>query len=694
MHTLKLRNILSEYKTQNEETYTHIYRNNRFVIPNKKLKIFFELYSQSIGNGGNGGSDPVLEKRNKNFGPIAINLNIESFGKKIKIKTIDEIVGVLLKILIGIFGPNEFAYVIIRNLNGIRIIFPFTICDFDNNVMIKKRFIENYGKLNEQDYDYESDWMMFGNTDKIIKMSDSTGSTFDISLTLVEKIELVSILKDHDDDKIYPIKQNTSKRKYEESDIKLLLRKIAPIKNDQEWLKVGRTLYILSAMDIGDDIDYFKMFVKWSKYGKSSFTDTLVENMEKQCRKQWEILAIKYEYLSQTSNGCLFKQISRVMDSKFRVKIIDIYLMLSGRKFKSNLMGQKYVLYELNEDILLYHEVDLVALAQDIKKTLIPYIEILDIIYSRKAQKVSLRHDNKIESTCHINDEKEKRKTLKAIDKNIDKDQNYLKSDMISAADILNKIKNPKIGADIVKMLCLSEDINDPDFIKSLDKDRGYINFINHKMNLKTGANEFRTEDDRYCKYIKTEYDEDIEIIDIEDEISAWCGHNDKIQSACLELLAYRLSGDIDRFNKDWKVIPLPVENKQKLLKMGDLYELEDVGIATAMFDTLIGYSMKYYKKGKFSHALSEDVGGSEKVVDSVKDIECFMKKYYVKTENRHNKIYKKDILKKFHEYSRNTNIELRPFIGIMQSIGYSYDRQTSMGYKNPKGCFFGLIEK
>ena len=126
---------------------------------------------------------------------------------------------------------------------------------------------------------------------------------------------------------------------------------------------------------------------------------------------------------------------------------------------------------------------------------------------------------------------------------------------------------------------------------------------------------------------------------------------------------------------------------------MGELYELDDPNRAMAMFKILLKYSIGYHKKNKFSYILDE-VENNE-VFDQSEYIRDFMKKHYEKTGYRCNKIYKNDIFKEFQEYSGNEYMELRPFVGILKTIGYSYDRQmNSAGYKSPKGCFYGLIKK
>ncbi len=695
MQQKKFELFITKHSVTSQESHTHNISNKLYYVSNNELEDFNDLYSEIPKQN----KSKTIEKRLPKCGPIAIDFRFELSQKnkhrQINHTAIENIINLLLEILMGMFGENEYTYVILQQpkystRDGFRIQFPYVICDYSYQEIIKQQFIKKYeldikcdNNMNEI-YDYLSDWDMYASTSyKMIKMGNSCGDIEFEHKTINERVTMLSLLNKFDIKPIYPINLPNMSQIYSKDDIESLLKLLSPSRKNNDWLNIGSILYQCSITDTLNNINYLNLWIEWSMFDHEKHDKKSKISKENKCKTQWGnfnsktlgfIDLRKYAKLDNKHGYAIFKQtcllarIDQMSTDQRDMMVADFFVSITKKIIKVSKNNGTCIIHKLDSN-LLYKQIGLATLADEIKNDIMPYAKMLESIRYEKLTQIMTQHNGNVDKCT--------KKKIKQ--KNID------------IVEFIGKMNNIAFINKIVRAVCLHHKIYEENFVGKLDANKSVINFLNGKVCLKTGDFEQRTVDDKYSRHINIEYvDKSYDATKINDDILDLCNNDEFIFKECMELLAYRLSGNTDIFAIRWKKLHISQENKLTLSEMCDLHEINtSKKHKLEIFNVLLPYSIDYYEHGFTINDINECI--------SDQTIRNFLNECYVQTDRYNDRVYKGDLTKKFHQYVGNDTLKwsqlLRRIKGL--HLGYVYDAHSSCaGHKSPNGCFKFLKEK
>lgn len=377
-----LNDFLLKYKAKKGEEFTHTSMiGGSWNIPDKFLEKFYKVYSKEVQKI----ELHLTEKHKPEYGPIVIDLDFK-FKKKINPRPIDKklikkIVITIVTILKNIFGDeHDYTCFVLQRpkmcerkgiyCDGLHIQLPNIVCEYMFQYALRNKFINEFkydigcenelGNIYDESVIKRNNWCLYLSTKQGIKPYKIVAlynSNLDLDkLTVLDLVKILSIRNKNEEDLKKPINYNivndfvdkvtkheksiirkdkefkpleiTPDQEYNEQLIRKLLNMLNQerVDNYDDWMRVGMILHYCSVTDKNKQIDYYKLWNKWSsnsnKYSKKS------------CERQWgHFKNIKTNHLSL---GSLFYYAKQDNPESYNKLKISEYIQKQQETFPDN----------------------------------------------------------------------------------------------------------------------------------------------------------------------------------------------------------------------------------------------------------------------------------------------------------------------------------------------------------------------
>ncbi|HLX54865.1 MAG TPA: PriCT-2 domain-containing protein, partial [Aquella sp.] len=318
----KLTNFLIKHKTYNKVTFTHTSMSGgSYSISKDDLSMFYKVYAEAID--ANDTEFHLTERHIPNVGPIVIDFDFR-FEKKSKERPITksiakDIVSKLTEILKDMFGNdiNYDCFVLQRPhqykkkelwTDGLHIQFPYVICEYTYQFILRNEFINTYDLTiecqNDMDNIYDkaviksNNWCMYGSTKQDIKPYElkwifNTESKIEDFSTLKlvkllsirnkseESVELINDRYNKKDEAKQLRNHNVldyqnievTNQEYNEVFIGKLLNMLSKrrVTEYMYWYRIICSLHNCCQTDNNSDIDYLAIAHQWSRTNHTKY---------------------------------------------------------------------------------------------------------------------------------------------------------------------------------------------------------------------------------------------------------------------------------------------------------------------------------------------------------------------------------------------------------------------------------------